>query len=712
MLRNAERDGVTLTDPPPPQDVHPTAYAQTVANRAFPGAQASNGNAPAPFEGGAAGPSSDESQPVVNGRDLAAPPLSAQVAPATSESAFRNGGGPPPLQMTSDVRGAAPRPPPTFAPMDMDSRDRSTAPGRPAASISGRSAAEDEERHPAERALGSGSLHGRHEASYRPGSSSSAQQDWNRERSDRAISNYHPSPRVSPTASRAHAQYVSRPTLDSRSETSPRSVRRSPAYDYSRHGSTGVVDVRHAQMPQRQSGDRLSAREIEDRARGTSASRFSEGGYDAERMRMDDRRRADFPEQSRSRAEEAKPMSISNSGSSRATEDMRKSSRATSPVRPMSSHSRPGSSRRKKKSAKATSAAEKLEREAELARQAEQEAKKALPPKPVSPPRSRVIDEGQCLAIRVHPTVADSHLTDYDEGAADALMGLAGYRGSGQGKESTYTPVLPLPVRSPVVSRLNPQSNNSVISSSSSGLKRPTASSPSREETESREKKARYESPPRDPAPLSNLDVSPARSAPKAVSVPPRAVTTMIEVLNPSRATPTRASHMTANELVSPSQRVKGEDTPSPGRRSVVSPELTRATAKDNPENAAVVKNSESVQSVETAKESLPADSVSARESVDRPESIVSKLSPDVEKRQTSSSPTNAASASAPVVSIGDASLEAAGEQKTESTQEAAAVDVKASRSASEEKEKALGDHAGGSAGPMEKEGEAMDTTS
>jgi Flp pilus assembly protein TadD len=387
MLRNAERDGITLTDPPPPQDVHPTAYAQTVANRAFPGAQANNGNPPAPFEG-ALGPSPEEAQPVVNGRDLAAPPPT-HTAPATSESAFRNGGGPPPLQMTSDIRGPASRPPRTFAPMDMDTRDRSTAP-RPAASLSGRSGAGEDEERTVERTPAA-SLHGRHESAYRPGSSSSAvrQEEW-RERSDRAISNYHPSPRVSPTASRAQAQYASRSTLDSRLETSPRSIQRSPAFDYNRHGSTGI-DVRHAQ-PHRQSGDRLSARDVEDRARGTSTSRYSESGYDAERLRIDERRRAEL-EQSRARTEDERPMPTVDS---RMTEDVRKTSRAPSPARPVSSHSRPGSSRRKKKPTKAT-AAEKQEREAELARRAEAEAAKAVPPKPVSPPRSRVIDEGKSV---------------------------------------------------------------------------------------------------------------------------------------------------------------------------------------------------------------------------------------------------------------------------------------------------------------------------
>ena len=366
-----------------------------MANRAFPGAQASHGNAPPPFEGGVPVSSAEESQPVVNGRDLAAPPVASQVAPPTSESAFRNGGGPPPLQMGSDVRGAAPRPPQTFAPMEVDSRDRSAAPGRPAPSLSGRSVAgEDEERHAAERTPVIAHLHGRREPSYRPGSSSGAgrQDEWSRDRPDRAISNYNPSPRVSPTASRTNASYAPRSHLDSRVETSPRSMRRSPAYDYGRHGSTGV-DARHAQLSQHQSSDRLSARDIGDRTRGSSTSRYSESGYDAERIRMDERRRGELQEHSRARLEEDKPSSLTTGGHTRASEDAKKSSRAASPVRPMSSHSRPGSSRRKKKSVKATAAEKQQEREAELARQAE--AEKAAHVKPASPPRSRVIDEGK-----------------------------------------------------------------------------------------------------------------------------------------------------------------------------------------------------------------------------------------------------------------------------------------------------------------------------
>lgn len=108
---------------------------------------------------------------------------------------------------------------------------------------------------------------------------------------------------------------------------------------------------------------------------------------------MDERRRGELQEHSRARLEEDKPSSLTTGGHTRASEDAKKSSRAASPVRPMSSHSRPGSSRRKKKSVKATAAEKQQEREAELARQAE--AEKAAHVKPASPPRSRVIDEGK-----------------------------------------------------------------------------------------------------------------------------------------------------------------------------------------------------------------------------------------------------------------------------------------------------------------------------
>jgi hypothetical protein len=137
-------------------------------------------------------------------------------------------------------------------------------------------------------------------------------------------------------------------------------------------------------------------------------------------------------------------------------------------------------------------------------------------------------------------------------------MGLAGYRGIGQGKESTYAPVNATAASSPVV-RLDPhQISNNVMTANSSGVKRATASSPTRENTD-REKKARYDSPPRD---VSNPSHSPARSIPSAISIPPRTVTTMIEVLNPSRVTPTGNSPMTASEMVSPSQRVNEDDSP------------------------------------------------------------------------------------------------------------------------------------------------------
>lgn len=155
-------------------------------------------------------------------------------------------------------------------------------------------------------------------------------------------------------------------------------------------------------------------------------------------------------------------------------------------------------------------------------------------------------------------TCADLTCADYDEGAADALMGLAGYRGIGQGKESTYAPVNATAASSPVV-RLDPhQISNNVVTANSSGVKRATASSPTRENTD-REKKARYDSPPRD---VSNPSHSPARSIPSAISIPSRTVTTMIEVLSPSRVTPTGNSPMTASEMVSPSQRVNEDDSP------------------------------------------------------------------------------------------------------------------------------------------------------
>lgn len=47
----------------------------------------------------------------------------------------------------------------------------------------------------------------------------------------------------------------------------------------------------------------------------------------------------------------------------------------------------------------------------------------------------------------------------------------------------------------------------------------------------------------------------------------------------------------------------------------------------------------------------------------------------------------------------------------TESKQETVSTDVKASTSATEEKEKTLESSAGSAAGPAEKEGEAMNTT-
>lgn len=368
MLRNAERDGVTLSDPPPPQDVHPTAYAQTVANRAFPGSQAVPGGAP-PFEPATSGPA-EEVQPVVNGRDLAAPPLTAPQGPTGTESAFRNGGGPPPLQITPDARGAPARPAPTFAPMDMDQRDRSAAPGRPAASVSGRSVAEDDER--AERTPAPVHDYQGRGTPYRPGSSSSAvrQEEWQRERAERTVSNYHPSPRVSPTVSRT-APYASRATLDARLEnnvgrldTSPRSIRRSPAYDY-------------------------AGRNARDDRPDPGAGRYAETAYEAERRRVDEAKRRDWQEQERAREEDI--STASGSAPSLRVEEP-KNNRAASPARPVSSHSRPGSSRRKRKAVKAPVVEPKTEVE-EPKRLASGPPTPAV--KPASPKRTRVMDEGE-----------------------------------------------------------------------------------------------------------------------------------------------------------------------------------------------------------------------------------------------------------------------------------------------------------------------------
>lgn len=115
LLRNAQRDGQPLPAPPPPQDVHPTAYASTVGGRAFP-PQGGLGSQ-ALYETGPGSGQGKDGQPVVNGRDLAAPPTRPS-SNSMQESAFRGGGGPPPLQL-DDGRAASSRQL-ALAPMSMD----------------------------------------------------------------------------------------------------------------------------------------------------------------------------------------------------------------------------------------------------------------------------------------------------------------------------------------------------------------------------------------------------------------------------------------------------------------------------------------------------------------------------------------------------------------------------------------------------------------
>lgn len=163
---------------------------------------------------------------------------------------------------------------------------------------------------------------------------------------------------------------------------------------------------------------------------------------------------------------------------------------------------------------------------------------------------------------------------DYDEGAADALLGLAGYRSSAQAKEPANILVQPNIDKSTDVPRLEPQQiSSNVMSANTPSLKRATTSSPPAEGSHGRDgKKARYESPGKDAASVASTALlSPsARSVPSAISIPARTVTTMIEVLNPSRITPTATSPMTANAPVSPSRRDKEgkPGTPSPRKRS------------------------------------------------------------------------------------------------------------------------------------------------
>jgi Tfp pilus assembly protein PilF len=130
LLRNAQRDGMTLPPPPPPQDVHPTAYAQTVGRLSgFPGQQHGASGVAAGVPGGFEGPppsahpaqpaSVEPAPPVVNGRDLAAPPSAAEAQAANAAGNPFRSGVPPPLANVDESRGSMSRHAP-LAPMEVE----------------------------------------------------------------------------------------------------------------------------------------------------------------------------------------------------------------------------------------------------------------------------------------------------------------------------------------------------------------------------------------------------------------------------------------------------------------------------------------------------------------------------------------------------------------------------------------------------------------
>ena len=500
LLRNAQRDGQPLPPPPPPQDVHPTAYASTVGGRPFP-AQGGPGGQP-PYEGPSVG-SGPDGQPILSGRDLAAPPPP-QMA-SLQESAFRGGGGPPPLQL-DDARNPAARRTP-LAPMTMDrTPNNEAAQSRAQSQVRSGPPPESQDRRRGGR-MSPPPMHSRGDA--RPvGASHPDANGWDpyyrREAGDEreardvrggrtekpsgpapssASVRGSPAPsaaRGSPSVMRSYpvAPWESRPEPSDRrtpiQEFSDRRVsggsEQRPAGPLNGLGKRGSISqLPHLEDVRRHEGD------VDSHSRPGSPNRYAaEEKYRAERawreqdarMRDESDRRPRYspepptsgsiltrPDGSSMRS----PASVHSAAMSESTKRKRKG-RATTPDK---QSPRGSTFARDRKTAVETLNSPMASRpgdDAEMRSHASRSrpvspigaASTATPSAkvaaPVSRPAGRVIDEGELcqglLGVRARsytdPSVPQ---TDYDEGAADALMGLAGYKGTKEANGTSYIPI-------------------------------------------------------------------------------------------------------------------------------------------------------------------------------------------------------------------------------------------------------------------------------
>jgi glucose repression mediator protein len=132
-------------------------------------------------------------------------------------------------------------------------------------------------------------------------------------------------------------------------------------------------------------------------------------------------------------------------------------------------------------------------------------------------------------------------ITDYDEGAADALMGLAGYKGTKEANGTSYIPI------ARAASEVQTTESSPALRKPEQGHKR--AISSTEDAISSEPKKARLSSPPRD-------SQDKAEKSPPVTTVrlnsPPAPVPETAAVVTPAAATQEVASEHTKEEVVKP----------------------------------------------------------------------------------------------------------------------------------------------------------------
>ncbi len=521
LLKNAQRDGMTLPPPPPPQDVHPTAYAQPANRMAFPGQQTGGaGGAPGPapgFEGPAqAGHAAapGEQLPVVNGRDLAAPPTATDVNAANP---FRSGI-PPPLANVDESRGSMARHAP-LAPMEIERNGAvlANAPASHGGSVP--------------RPESAASMRSRYDGPARPKESprSGYPSPYIAE-APRAFEGPSRTAEDALARSREHERYRSERRDERETSRDPRA----PSASYHRMspplaGRRSPVSRAGRPYDPRAEASPVLARRTA--AVESTADRHIPSGRKSPAVKSNG---SSKPDEDRRR----EPLGLAD----RTQEEEERRRPVASPASAITSPKRNGTpdSRKRRRKGKIAGADEKdpvvmekkkPDEDVEMASTngdaRSQSSKRSPPPaKPVETvappaPSSRVIDEGELSRFPLAtPADHSPSISDYDEGAADALMGLAGYRG---------------PERTSPVARLDPHQITSKIASvpPADAAKIPVTSL------------KRHVSPSspseNDPRPTLKRQKTDGQGSSRATSPvtqqPTKATTTIIEVLNSPSAT-------------------------------------------------------------------------------------------------------------------------------------------------------------------------------